>query len=423
MKNMADACIGTMGWWSFGWAIAYGQGASKSLFPENAEGFFGAGFSQESEFGGLRPANGNLQLNWFFQWAFCSASATIVSGGVAERVCFGGYAIYSFAMTAFIYPVIVSWTWGSGWLSSEVNDINFIDFAGGGVVHVAGGTGAFVGAVLAGSRNGRWDYPEDFTPHSIPLIVLGTFILWFGWYGFNCGSTLSMHDAKTGMLAAQIAMNTTLSAAVGGLTVFIIRLIYLRKYDIGALCNGVLAGLVSITAGCANVEAGSAIVIGCIGASLYTAASAALKKMHIDDPIDAFPVHGVCGAWGLMAAAIFDWGKGFDHVHGWSGWDCMRDPETRECFTGKGGQLVAANAVMLGAIVAWVGILSGTLFFALKCAGLLTHDADTQDLGCDHDNVVSAAYTLEDAKHGEEAKPKLKRADTGKVSDMEAADK
>lgn len=399
MKNLSDVCIGTLGWWALGWAMAYGHDGKKGFIPGGETGFFGMGFNRDEDSGRITPNDGNLALNWFFQWAFCSAAATIVSGGVAERVRFGGYAIYSLTMTGFIYPLVVSWTWGSGWLSSEVNDINFIDFAGSGVVHLTGGTGALVGAVIAGSRNGRWDYPEEFVPHSLPLVVLGTFILWFGWYGFNCGSTLSMHDAKTGMLAAQVAMNTTISAATGGISVFTIRLLILRKYDVGGLCNGVLAGLVSITAGCSNVESGSAFCIGLIGGCVYHTASVIIRTVKIDDPIDAFPVHGACGAWGLMAAALFDWGRGFDHVHGFSGWDCMRDVVTRECMTGKGGELVAANAIMLVTIVSWSGTISALIFALLRVFGYLRATDDSQDEGMDSSCAVKSAYTLEDA-HG-----------------------
>jgi Amt family ammonium transporter len=402
MKNLSDVCIGTLGWWALGWAMAYGHDRNKGFIPGGESGFFGMGFNRDEGSGRITPNDGNLALNWFFQWAFCSAAATIVSGGVAERVRFGGYAFYSLTMTGFIYPVVVSWTWGFGWLSSEVNDVNFVDFAGAGIVHLTGGTGALVGAVIAGSRNGRWEYPEEFVPHSLPLVVLGTFILWFGWYGFNCGSTLSMHDAKTGMLAAQVAMNTTISAATGGISVFAIRLIILRKYDVGGLCNGVLAGLVSITAGCSNVESGSAFCIGLIGGCIYHAASTLIRFAKIDDPIDAFPVHGACGAWGLMAAALFDWGRGFDHVHGFSGWDCMReakDDGTVGCMTGKGGQLVAANAVMLVTIVAWSGTISAIIFTVLRVFGYLRATNDNQDEGMDASCAVKSAYTLEDA-HG-----------------------
>merc|ERR1712176_635468 len=258
----------------FGWAFAYGGPVDGDGYLENkfigTQGFAGSGFSDANKetgihTGGIGPGAiaPTSQLNWFFQWAFCSTAATIVSGGIAERILLPSYMIFSFLMTAFVYPVVVAWTWGYGWLAS-INDVGYMDFAGSGVVHLTGGVGALVGAIIAGPRAGRFDPDKasEFAPHSLPLCVLGTFILWFGWYGFNCGSTLSMHDAQTGMLAAQVAMNTTISAATGGISVFTIRLIMLRKYDVGGLCNGVLAGLVSITAGCSNVESGSAFCIG-----------------------------------------------------------------------------------------------------------------------------------------------------------------
>ncbi|CAJ1348866.1 unnamed protein product [Effrenium voratum] len=305
LKNLSDVCVGTIGWWFSGWAIAYG-GPMKDGLLENGfmghEQWFGIGFVGYKQDGQLEPTTG--MLNWFFQWAFCSAAATIVSGGVAERVSFGGYVCYSFLMTAFVYPVIVAWTWGYGWLAS-INSAGFMDFAGSGVVHMTGGVGALVGAVIAGPRTGRFENPEQFGPHSLPLMVLGTFIL----YGFNCGSTLGMNSISSGFMAAQVAMNTTIAAATGGLVVFILRLAMTRKYDIGGFCNGILAGLVSITAPCGNVECGSAFGIAILGACVYQGASSLLQKLKVDDPIDAFAVHGAAGAWGVLAAALFDWGK------------------------------------------------------------------------------------------------------------------
>ena len=177
---------------------------------------------------------------------------------------------------------------------------------------------------------------------------------------------------------------------------FLLRFALIRRYDLGALCNGILAGLVSITAGCGNVEAGSAFVIGLIGGCLYLAASITLKKLHIDDPLDAFPVHGTCGAWGVLAAALFDWGKGFDHVHGWSGFDCMRD-ENGACLTGAGGQLLAANIVQILAIAAWVTTCSGILFVTLRLLGFLRASDEAQDGGMDATkHSPDKAYTIED---------------------------
>jgi Amt family ammonium transporter len=344
LKNLADVCGGTVGWWVCGWAFAYG-GPYKDGMNENrfvgTKQFFGSGFLTVDSEGNQTPDpdGGALMLSWFFQWAFCGAAATIVSGGVAERVTFPGYLVFSFVMTAFIYPLIVCWTWGYGWLagSSEnaINEVGFMDFAGSGVVHMTGGIGALVGAYVAGPRSDRFDdkgEPDEtgeFAPHSVPLVVNGTFTLWFGWYGFNCGSTLAMSDAATGALAAQVAMNTTISAAFGGIATFFILYYTSKKYDIIGMCSGILAGLVSITAGCGNVESGSAAIIGTIGAFIYIGAKKLLIKLQIDDPLDAFPIHGACGIWGVLAAALFDWGNGFDFAHGWNGFSCVTNEDTR----------------------------------------------------------------------------------------------
>merc|ERR1712048_1554686 len=210
LKNVVDVCIGTLGWWILGWAFAYGGPADDDGFLKNGgfmgtEAFAGMGFSEADEETGIQTGGyvpGSVgttsQLNWFFQWAFCSAAATIVSGGVAERIMFPPYALFSFLMTSFVYPVVVAWTWGYGWLAA-INDVGYMDFAGSGVVHLTGGIGALVAAIIVGPRTGRFDAAraEEFAPHNLSLCVLGTFIHWFGWYGFNCGSTLSLHSATT----------------------------------------------------------------------------------------------------------------------------------------------------------------------------------------------------------------------------------
>jgi len=260
---------------------------------------------------------------------------------------------------------------------------------------MTGGVGALVGAAAAGPRDGRWENPEEFMPHSLPLIVLGTFILWFGWYGFNCGSTLGLSDASKGTLAAQVAMNTTISAAVGGLGVFFLQLVKIRKYDLGILCNGILAGLVSITAPCGNVECGSAFTIGLIGAFIYFGASNLMKTVKVDDPIDAFAVHGACGAWGVLAAALFDWGKGMDSVNGWSGWDCLRDDD-KNCVSGVWAGMFGANVLEVLMILLWVGGLSLLMFVPLRMAGLLRAADQVQESGNDAaSHSPPKAYNME----------------------------
>lgn len=389
LKNVADACIGAICWYVCGFSLAWGGVVAEGTI---GDGFLGHGFNSRTE-DGISPSDRNVE--WFFQWTFCSAAATIVSGGVAERVRFSGFCIFGSIMTAAIYPVVVGSTWGGGWLSTAFADVNFIDFAGSGIVHFTGGVGALVGAIMAGPRVGRWQNPEQFAPHSLPLVVLGTMILWLGWYGFNCGSTLAMHTADQGVLAAHIAMNMTICAASAALTVFFMKMFVLppKTYDVGALCNGILVGHVSITAGCSNVECGSACLIGFIGGMIYLGSSALLQRLHIDDPIDAFAVHGAGGAWGLVAASVFDWGKGFDEVHAVSGFDCMRDKITGACLKGRGLQLIWANLLELGFVALWAGAVSCAVFSVLRISGLLRAPDDVQLKGMDS-QMVNEAYVL-----------------------------
>lgn len=390
MKNLVNVCVGTLGWWAFGWAFAYG--AEANVTGGNgfigASGFFGWDFyTRDGSTGAITPVasceNGSCQstmLSWFFQWAFCTAGATIVSGGVAERVKSPTYAAYAFFMTSFIYPVIVAWTWGYGWLSN-LFEVGFMDFAGSGIVHLTGGVSALAGTVVLGPRKGRFENPEEFEAHNLPLVVLGTFCLWFGWYGFNPGSTLGMSSGSTGAMAAQVAMNTTISAATGGLFVFLFRAFITGKYDVGGLCNGILAGLVSITAGCGSMECGSACFTGFMGALVYQGASMLLVKLKIDDPVDASPVHGFCGIWGVIAASLFDWGAGMNHYHGWSGFDCMTD--ANGCRQNIGGTGVAANLIMILMVIVWAGSFSGLAFLILAKTGFLRIDEDTESIGLD----------------------------------------
>ena len=192
------------------------------------------------------------------------------------------------------------------------------------------------------------------------------------------------HRADRITTLTQVAMNTTLSAATGGITVFLLRYAIMKKYDVGGLCNGILAGLVSITAGCGNVECGSAVAIGLLGGLVYQGSSMLLQKLKIDDPVDASPVHGFCGIWGALAAGLFDWGKGFDHYHGWSGFGCKPVSDTDStCMTGIGGTAIAAQLIMVLVIILWAGTLSGLAFFALKMTGLLRIDEYTEEVGMD----------------------------------------
>jgi len=227
---------------------------------------------------------------------------------------------------------------------------------------------------------------EDFAPNSHMLMALGTFILWFGWYGFNCGSTIAMttglkNGIEYGFQAAVVAMNTSISAASAGLVVFLVGgFVGVDKKDrdekglplfrVTPMCNGILAGLVSISAACSTVETGSAFAIGFIGGLVYMASSLALQKTKmIDDPFDAFSIHGACGAWGVMAAALFDWGKGFDMMHGQNGFRCLKNSgQSGGCKAGVGGDFVLQNFLLVVCVTAWVGVFSAIIYGVLNLA-------------------------------------------------------
>ena len=288
-KNFLDFCMASLGFFMFGYAIMFGAG----------NGFMGFNgwFLSGAQSGAPVP----LFAFWLFQCAFCGAAATIVAGGVAERMKFTVYLIYSFVISAFIYPIVGHWIWGGGWLAG----LKFADFAGSTVVHAVGGTAALIGTIMLKPREGKYN-PDGsanvIAGHNIPLASLGVFILWFGWFGFNPGSTLSVGD---GSLIARVAMNTNLAAAAGGVTAMITVWRMFGKPDLSMAMNGALAGLVAITAGCAYVEPWAAIAIGAIGGILVVSAVVVLDKLHIDDPVGAVPVHCVNGIWGTLAIGIF----------------------------------------------------------------------------------------------------------------------
>ena len=302
IKNVLDICACTLVWWFVGYGFAYGD--DKGNFIGESK-FASEGFDGTNEY-----------RDWMFQWAFAGTAATIVSGCLAERTQIIAYLIFSIFITAFIYPLVVHWTWGGGWLA----DRGYTDFAGSGIVHLVGGVAGLVGCKIVGPRLNRFnnENQDEFKPHNVPMVVLGTLILWFGWYGFNCGSTLSA-TGENEQLIGKVGQNTTLAAAAGGLICFIIHAIRHKgtkdRYNISPLTNGILAGLVSITAGCNGVEPYGALLIGIIGGFVYYIISNLLIKFKLDDPLDAFAVHGGSGAWGVIAVSFFDKSKGIFYGH------------------------------------------------------------------------------------------------------------
>lgn len=290
MKNLVDFCFATLGYYTFGFAIMYG---STGLLVGTSGWFM---FGAESPVETLP-----LPVFWLFQAMFAGTAATIVSGAVAERMRFVAYLWYSFLITAFVYPVVGHWVWGGGWLSN----LGFHDFAGSTVVHGVGGMAALVAAWMLGPRIGRFNpdgSPRHIGGHSMPLVTIGVFILWFGWYGFNAGSTLGFEDPET---VGRIAMNTTLAAAAATLAAMMTSWIKFKKPDLSLALNGALAGLVGITAPCAAVGDGAAIGIGLVAGILVVFGIGWLNRLQIDDCVGAFPVHGLCGIWGTLAVGLF----------------------------------------------------------------------------------------------------------------------
>jgi Amt family ammonium transporter len=294
MKNLMDFSMGSLFYWALGFGLMFGTTATGWF---GTDGFFLADFKVGGD-----PW---VLAFWMFQVVFAATAATIVSGAVAERIKFTGYLVYSMAICAFIYPVFGSWAWGSlfhgnGWLEG----LGFIDFAGSTVVHSIGGWAALAGAIVLGPRLGK--YGKDgkvraIPGHNIPMAAIGVFILWLGWFGFNPGSTTAGNTD-----IAMIFVNTNLAAAAGAVAAMLLSWSIFKKPDIGMSLNGALAGLVGITAGCANVTPSSSIVIGLIAGLLVVLSVMFFDRIHVDDPVGAVSVHGVCGAWGTLAAGLFN---------------------------------------------------------------------------------------------------------------------
>ncbi len=291
-KSFLDFCIASLGFWAFGYALMFGGGAAAGFI--GLEGFFLQNF-----------ADGDL-VGWFFQMVFAGTAATIIAGAMAERTKINAYFAYSFIVGALIYPIYGHWAWSDyGWL---VN-MGFSDYAGSGVVHMIGGFLALAGAMVVGPRRG-WEQGIVIRGHNVPYVVIGTFILFFGWFGFNINSsTLGLN-----------AVNTLLAGAAGATSAIYLTLLRTGKADIEMAANGALAGLVGITAGCAYVDVWAAVVIGLIAGIIMPFGIGFVKNvLKTDDPVGAVTVHGICGAWGLLAVAIF--ASGHNKVYGLLGGD------------------------------------------------------------------------------------------------------
>jgi Amt family ammonium transporter len=358
MKNLMDFAIGSIIFFAFGFAFMFGEDIGGFI---GSTGFFGT--SSMEHLGLSIP----IEVFIIFQTVFAATAATIVSGAMAERTKFLAYVIYSAVISLIIYPVVGHWTWGGGWLSK----MGFIDFAGSTVVHSVGGWAALVGAAIIGPRIGK--YGENgkvyaIPGHNITLGALGVFILWFGWFGFNPGSTLAA-NLDTG----RIAMTTNLAAAAGACTVMIMTWLKYGKPDVSMTLNGALGGLVAITAGTAAVSMWGAVAIGTIAGFVIVYGIEFIDKvLKIDDPVGAIGVHGLCGSTGTILVGLFATEGGL--------------------LYGGGVKLLLVQLTGVMAVAAWTLITTFILFKTLKATVGLRVDRQDEELGLDHGEHATQAY-------------------------------
>jgi len=343
MKNLMDFCVGALVFFAVGYAIAFGGDVSGFGGVVGGGGWFLAG-------DGIFTYGLLDKFVFFtFQVAFAATAATIVSGAMAERTQFRTYVIYSAVISGVIYPIVVRWQWGSGWLFQL--DTPFHDFAGSAIVHMTGGCAAVMGAYFLGPRKGKYSAdgkPQSIPGHSIPFAILGCFILLVGWFGFNAGSQLGA-DPVIGL----IAVNTTIAAAAGAVVAMFVTWFKSGKPDVSMTGNGLLAGLVGVTAGCYAVNPLGAFIIGSIAGGIVVFAVLFFDKIKIDDPVGAISVHGVCGAFGTLAVGLFS-AREVDGI------------VAKGLFYGGGADQLVSQLIGVVAIASFVLIASGILFFVLK---------------------------------------------------------
>ena len=364
-KNFVDFMIGSLLFWFVGFGFMFGSN--------------GAGFIGMPNFGDLSfyknaaglPTEGFL----IFETVFCATSATIVSGAMAERTKFSMYCVYSFFISLIIYPVEGHWTWGGGWLCNadatsfmmQTFGATFHDFAGSAIVHSVGGVLAFLGAVALGPRLGKYrkDGKSNAIPgHSLTLAALGVFTLWFGWFGFNPGSQLAASGEVNRVAISHVFLTTNLAAAAGGLATMFVTWFKYGKPSFSLMLNGVLAGLVGITAGCDLVSPLGSIIIGAVcGCVLPFAIEFIDQKLHVDDPVGASSVHGVCGILGTLLTGLFSVDAGALYGHGFG--------------------FLGAQCLGILCIDAWAAACGIVLFYGIKKTVGLRVDARIEEEGLD----------------------------------------
>lgn len=353
-KNLLDVTLGVFAAACGGFQLAYPDEGDTTLTVDGSD-------EQHA-----------LRQSLFFHLAFQATAATIVSGAMAERTSLTGYLLFSVFMSGVIFSMAVRLTWGGGWLA--LMEPSFHDFAGSGVVHLVGGMSSFVGCAVVGPRIGRWDpvLSHEFQPHNVPSILMGTFFLWVGWYGFNPGSTGAMSSLENASAASNAFITTTYSGAAAGVAALFISLAStrFRSFDILSICNALLGGLVAITAGCDIIDPNYSLIVGVVAGFLYFAAVEVTKLLNVDDCVEATAVHGVCGAWGCIAVGLFHRSNG--------------------AFFGYGGDQLVTQLAGVG-LLACTAIVPSFIFFRiLMLTGHLRVSAEDEAKGLDAKLGLSA---------------------------------
>lgn len=362
-KNFVDFMLGSVLFFFVGFGFMFGSD--------------GAGFIGAPNWGDLSFYKTDLPVEGFlmFETVFCATSATIVSGAMAERTKFSMYIVYSFFISLIIYPVEGHWTWGGGWLCNDAAESFmmttfghvFHDFAGSAIVHSVGGVLALIGAIALGPRRGKYDAngkSRAIPGHSLILAALGVFILWMGWFGFNPGSQLAATGEVNRIAISHVFLTTNLAAACGGIATMFVTWMKYGKPSFSLTLNGVLAGLVGITAGCDAVDAWGAIIIGLVcGIVLVYTIEFIDRKLHIDDPVGASSVHGVCGILGTLMTGLFSVSEGLFYGHGWG--------------------FLGAEAFGILMIDLWAAVTGVILFYSIKKIHGLRVSARIEDEGLD----------------------------------------